>query len=86
MRNLVGMSALALSLAVVARMAMGEAQWLDTSLLAFAVAAPTAWFSWSDSSRTPQGPTGWLLMALGSIAVGGIFLLIDGMFGLGSRP
>ena len=81
-RNLVGMSTLALLLTVVIRIAVGASEWVVTSLLAFAVTAPTAWFTWQEDSKSPQGIGGWLLMAFGSIALGGIFLLIDGSIGL----
>lgn len=85
MRNLVGMATLALLLALVIRFAVDPSEWVETTLLAFAFAAPCALYMWRDS-RMSVGPCGWLVAALGSIAVGGIFVLIDVSFGHGKNP
>lgn len=85
MRNLVGMATLAVLLAVVIRLAVDPSEWVGTTLLAFALAAPTALYMWRDSDKS-GGPVWWLLMALGSIAIGGVFLLVDVSFGHSKNP
>jgi drug/metabolite transporter (DMT)-like permease len=80
MRDLVGMSAVAAMLAAAFRLVLGGAEWFTSFLVAFAIAAPCAWYAWREP-RAPETSLHWVLAAIGSVVFGALFFLIDASVG-----
>ena len=82
MKDIVGLSVLAILLTAMLRLFAGATDWVVLSLVAFGLAAPAAWYTWREP-RSPERPLDWLLMAVGTVVLGAVFFAIDASFGQG---
>ena len=83
MSNLVGLATLALMWSVVSRLMLGSGEWVTPWLILTVISAVIGGgllFCESPGDKRglrDEGPGGWLLGALGTVVLGGVFLLVD---------